>query len=108
MRWLCQVRLEGVEDILISHCVFQRLDSNAISINGYSRRASVTRNEFVWLGQNAITSWGKARMQSRNHAIVHAILSWGAARLIMQSRNHARVSSCGYHLMLLTAWRALT
>jgi len=47
--------------VTISHCLFQRLDSNAVSINGYNRHATVTRNEFVWLGQNAITSWGYTR-----------------------------------------------
>jgi len=52
------VRLEGTEHVTISHCLFQRLDSNAVSINGYNRRATVTHSEFVWLGQNAITSWG--------------------------------------------------
>ena len=52
------VRLEGTEGATVSHCLFQRLDSNAISINGYNRYATVTRSEFVWLGQNAITSWG--------------------------------------------------
>ena len=26
----------------------------------YNRHASVTRNHFQWLGQNAIASWGRA------------------------------------------------
>jgi hypothetical protein len=54
------VRLEGTESVTIKDCFFSRLDSNAISINGYNRHALIDQNEFVWLGQNAIASWGRA------------------------------------------------
>jgi hypothetical protein len=54
------VRLEGTESVTIRDCFFSRLDSNAISINGYNRHALIDQNEFVWLGQNAIASWGRA------------------------------------------------
>jgi len=53
------LRLEGTESVTIKDCLFTLLDSNAISINGYNRHALVDRNEFVWLGQNAIASWGR-------------------------------------------------
>ena len=52
------VRLEGTEGVVVERCVFQRLDSNAVSINGYNRFATVTHSQFRWLGQNAIASWG--------------------------------------------------
>jgi len=54
------IRVEGSESTAIKNCLFTRLDTNAISINGYNRHAVVDKNEFVWLGQNAITSWGRA------------------------------------------------
>eukprot|EP00931_Biecheleriopsis_adriatica_P028735 TRINITY_DN17128_c0_g1_i4.p1 TRINITY_DN17128_c0_g1~~TRINITY_DN17128_c0_g1_i4.p1 ORF type:complete len:907 (+),score=123.99 TRINITY_DN17128_c0_g1_i4:215-2722(+) len=54
------VRVEGSESTLIKDCVFKGLDTNAISINGYNRYVTVDKNEFVSLGQNAITSWGRA------------------------------------------------
>jgi hypothetical protein len=53
------VMLEGVEDTLISGCTFTMLDSNALFLSGYSRRAVIANNSFAWLGQNAIASWGK-------------------------------------------------
>ncbi len=52
------IKLEGTERVSILNSYFTRLDSNAISINGYNRHATVDHNEFVWLGQSAITSWG--------------------------------------------------
>jgi hypothetical protein len=54
------VMLEGVEDTLVAGCTFTRLDSNALFLSGYSRRAVIANNTFTWLGQNAIASWGKA------------------------------------------------
>ena len=43
------VRLEATEDVRVEGSLFVRLDSNAISINGYNRRATVERNESVRL-----------------------------------------------------------
>ena len=53
------VMLEGVEDTLIARCSFTKLDSNAVFLSGYSRRAVIANNSFTWLGQNGIASWGK-------------------------------------------------
>jgi hypothetical protein len=33
--------LEGVEDTLVAGCTFTRLDSNALFLSGYSRRAVI-------------------------------------------------------------------
>jgi len=50
---------EGTEDVAVSDCLFTRIDGNAVFLSGYNRRAVVARNEFVWLGQNAVASWGR-------------------------------------------------
>lgn len=39
--------------------MLERLDGNAVMLSGYNRRAQVTRNEFAWIGDTAIASWGK-------------------------------------------------
>jgi len=51
--------LEGTEDVDISLCLFTRIDGNAIFLSGYNRGTVIQRNEFVWLGQTAIASWGR-------------------------------------------------
>ena len=48
----------GAEGLSVSTCTFTRLDGNAISLNGYTRDVSVIGNEFVWLGESALASWG--------------------------------------------------
>jgi len=55
------IRIEGSEDSSVRNCLFSRLDGNAISVNGYNRRLVIDMNEFVYLGQNAIASWGRAK-----------------------------------------------
>ncbi len=51
--------LEGTHDALITGCGFERLDGNGVSLNGHNRRAAIVANEFAWLGQSAIASWGR-------------------------------------------------
>lgn len=51
--------LEGTECVSISNSTFERLDSNAVFLSGYNQHASITQNNFRWLGQNAIASWGR-------------------------------------------------
>ena len=53
------IKLEGTERCVMRRNYFTRLDTNAISINGYNRHTTVDVNEFVWLGQSAVTSWGR-------------------------------------------------
>ena len=43
----------------MSGCLFTRIDGNAVFLSGYNRRAAITQNEFIWLGQSAIASWGR-------------------------------------------------
>lgn len=49
---------EGTEKTRVLECIFERLDGNAIMISGYNRDATIRRNEFVWIGDTAIASWG--------------------------------------------------
>ena len=49
---------EGTKNIKVDSCVFERLDGNAIMVSGYNRNTTITQNEFVWLGSNAIAQWG--------------------------------------------------
>lgn len=49
---------EGTMNTLIQECLFERLDGNAVMLSGYNRNATLLRNEFVWIGDTAIASWG--------------------------------------------------
>ena len=53
------LRLEGTEDVLIRGNLFTKLDTNAISLNGYNRRTMIDRNEAVWISQNFVAAWGR-------------------------------------------------
>ena len=51
--------MEGTEGTLVDACTFSRLDGNAITVSGYNRHVTISRNEIVWTGDNAIALWGK-------------------------------------------------
>ena len=42
----------------MSGCAFVRTDGNAVHLDKYNRNATITYNEFVWLGSTAIAVWG--------------------------------------------------
>ena len=50
--------LEGTENTLVDSCIFERLDGNGIMISGYNRNVTIQKNEFAWIGDTAIASWG--------------------------------------------------
>jgi len=50
--------MEGTERVSIADNEFTNLDGNAISINGYQRNTTVEHNDFSWIGDSAITTWG--------------------------------------------------
>lgn len=52
------VVLEGTEDVTVSDSLLTRLDGNGVGINGYNRNATVARNEFTWIGDTAMFTWG--------------------------------------------------
>ncbi len=51
--------VEGSVGFSVTDSVFTRLDGNAVALNGWNRGANVSRNEFVWLGESAVVSWGR-------------------------------------------------
>ena len=57
-RFACII-LEGTELAVVNSSKFERLDGNGVILNGYNRNASLTWNEFVWLGSTAMASWGR-------------------------------------------------
>jgi hypothetical protein len=50
---------EGSDGLTIEGSLFTRLDSNGVFLSGFNRRATIRDNEFEWLGQSAIASWGR-------------------------------------------------
>jgi hypothetical protein len=40
--------------VVISDCVFTRLDGNGVMISAYNRDVVIQRNEFAWTGDTAI------------------------------------------------------
>jgi len=52
--------IQGTEKVLVDSCIFSRIDGNAIIISAYNRYTTIQKSEFVWLGSNAIVSWGNA------------------------------------------------
>jgi hypothetical protein len=52
------VFLEGTEKVTVSGCVFERVDGNALLLSAYNRNATITYNEFAWIGATAVAAWG--------------------------------------------------
>ena len=52
------VLISGAEQVTLANNLFTRLDGNAVFLSGYTRNVTVDRNEFVWLGESAVASWG--------------------------------------------------
>jgi hypothetical protein len=48
----------GAEAVSVENCLLTRLDGNAIFIGGYGRNLSFSNNEFEFIGENAMASWG--------------------------------------------------
>ena len=52
------VFIEGTELTTVSGCIFERIDGNAVLLSAYNRNASITKNEFLWIGSTAVAMWG--------------------------------------------------
>ena len=52
------VTLEGTEKVAVVDCELTNIDGNGISINGYHRSLVIDHNDFSWVGDSAIASWG--------------------------------------------------
>ncbi len=53
------ITLDGVSTITVENCSFIHLDGNAISINGFARDVNISSNHFEFIGESAITLWGR-------------------------------------------------
>jgi len=58
MTRLAAIHAKGTKGLDINSCHFDRLDGNAILLDGYNRNASITDNEFALLGASGIVLWG--------------------------------------------------
>lgn len=51
--------LEGAEGVTIEGCSFTRLDGNALFLSGYTRDVVIRKNDFSWIGEGAMATWGR-------------------------------------------------
>jgi len=49
---------QGAVGLKITGNTFTRCDGNAVFLSGYNRGVTIDSNEFVWLGESAVASWG--------------------------------------------------
>ena len=52
------ITIVGSEAVTVEDCLLTRLDGNAIFIGGYNRNLTVSNNEFSFIGDSAMASWG--------------------------------------------------
>ena len=52
------VHLEGTKGFRLASCLVTRVDGNAMMISGYNRQTVISKNEFVWIGDSVVASWG--------------------------------------------------
>ena len=52
------ILIENSEDVVVDGNFFTRIDGNGISLNNYNRRAVFSNNDFSWVGDSAMASWG--------------------------------------------------
>jgi len=52
------VYAQGTEGLSVEDCLFERHDGHGLFLRGYHRGASVSNNEFAWLGSTAIVTFG--------------------------------------------------
>ena len=52
------VLIENSEGTVVDGCAFVRIDGNGISLNNYNRHVIFSNNDFSWIGDSAMTSWG--------------------------------------------------
>ena len=52
------IHLEGTKGVTLESNLVTRVDGNAVMLSGYNRNTSIIKNEFVWIGDSVIASWG--------------------------------------------------
>jgi hypothetical protein len=50
--------IEGAENITVHNNAFKRVDGNALFISGYTRDVQILENDFSFIGDCAMASWG--------------------------------------------------
>eukprot|EP01111_Echinosteliopsis_oligospora_P012301 TRINITY_DN4197_c0_g1_i1.p1 TRINITY_DN4197_c0_g1~~TRINITY_DN4197_c0_g1_i1.p1 ORF type:complete len:808 (-),score=212.17 TRINITY_DN4197_c0_g1_i1:52-2475(-) len=50
--------MEGTVGTIVESCLFIRLDGIGLFLSGFNRNVSIEKNEFVWIGDSAMASWG--------------------------------------------------
>jgi hypothetical protein len=50
--------VEGAEDVTVRGNLFKRVDGNALFVSGYTRGLALHANEFAFVGDSAMASWG--------------------------------------------------
>jgi len=58
MERLAAIRAKGSKNLSVTDCLFQRLDGNALMLDGYNRHAELSSNEFFLIGNSAVVLWG--------------------------------------------------
>ena len=92
--------MEGTEDVVVADCLFERIDSNAVFLSGYNRRAQVVRNEFSLLGNNAVASWGRSvdydgtGGQQPRHSLIEGNVCHDIGLVQKQSSCYFQAQSC--------------
>ena len=52
---------EGTVGLNVTGCTFERLDGNALMLSGFTREAVIAENEFSYIGDTVIASWGHTK-----------------------------------------------
>ena len=52
------VLLQGTEFTTVDSCLITRADGNGVFVSDYNRNATISNNEFSWIGDSAMAAWG--------------------------------------------------
>ena len=52
------ILVNGAQSLSVINNTFSRLDGNGVMLSGYNRNVTIDGNEFVWMGESAVASWG--------------------------------------------------
>lgn len=66
LRRTAAVISEGVVNLTVKNCRFQKVDGNGLLLSGYNREVTIVDTEFVWIGGSAMVAWGSTDDVSHN------------------------------------------
>jgi hypothetical protein len=55
---LAALFIEGTEGTTVDSCSFTRMDGNGLMLSRYNRHATISNNEFAYIGDSAMAAWG--------------------------------------------------